>query len=62
MLEYDRIDIFEGIDINKCEETSARCSLCNFYYFLDKHFSYGPFLCNGCYVFKSSKYTKFNYY
>ena len=43
MLEYDRIDIFEGIDIYKCEETSTRCSLCNFYYFLDKHFSYGPF-------------------
>ena len=49
MLEYDRIDISEGIDINKCEETSARCSLCNFYYFLDKKISYGPFLCNGCY-------------
>ena len=49
MLEYDRIDISEGIDINKCEEKSARCSLCKFYYFLDKNFSYGPFLCNGCY-------------
>ena len=49
MLEYDRIDISEGIDINKCEEESARCSLCNFYCFLDKSFSYGPFLCNGCY-------------
>ena len=62
MLEYDRIDISEGTDINKCEETSARCSLCNFYFFLDKNFSYGPFLCNCCYVFKSSKYAKFNYY
>ena len=49
MLEYDRIDISEGIDINKCEEISRRCSLCKFYYFLDKNFSYGPFLCNGCY-------------
>ena len=49
MLEYDRIDISEGIDINKCEETSKKCSLCKFYYFLDKGFSYGPFLCNGCY-------------
>ena len=48
MLEYDRIDISEGIDINKCEEKSPRCSLCKFYYFLDKNFSYGPFLCNGC--------------
>ena len=49
MLEYDRIDISEGIDINKCKETSKKCSLCKFYYFLDKNFSYGPFLCNGCY-------------
>ena len=24
MLEYDRIDISEGMNINKCEETSAR--------------------------------------
>ena len=49
MLEYDRIDISEGIDINKCKETSRECSLCKFYYFLDKNFNYGPYLCNGCY-------------
>ena len=30
MLEYDRIDISKEIDINKCEEASARCSLCKF--------------------------------
>ena len=41
MLEYDRIDISEGIDINKCEETSRECSLCKFYYFLDKILSMG---------------------
>ena len=50
MLEYDRIDISEGIDINKCEETSRECSLCKFYYFLDKNFKYGPYLCDGCYM------------
>ena len=49
MLEYVRIDISEGLDINKWEETSRICNLCKFYYFLDKNFSYGPFLCNGCY-------------
>ena len=49
MLEYDRIDISEGIDIKKCKKTSRECSLCKFYYFLDKSFSYGPYLCNGCY-------------
>ena len=49
MLEYDRIDISEGIDINKYEETSRKCSLCKFYYFLDKNVKYGPYLSDGCY-------------
>ena len=49
MLEYDRIDISEGIDISKCEETSTESSLCKFCYFLDKNFKYGPYLCDGCY-------------
>ena len=34
MLEYDRIDISEGSDINKCEETSRK---------------YGRYLCDDCY-------------
>ena len=49
MLEYDRIDISEGIDINKREETSRECSLCKFHYYLDKNFKYAPYLCDGCY-------------
>ena len=49
MLEYDRIDISEGIDIKKFKETSRKCSLCKFYYFLDTNFNYGPYLCNGYY-------------
>ena len=42
MLEYDRINISEGIGINECEETSREYSLCKFFCFLDKHFKYGP--------------------
>ena len=49
MLEFDRIDISESIDIKKFKGTSRECSLCKFYYFLDKDFSYGPYLRNGCY-------------
>ena len=49
MLEYDRIDISEGIDIKKCKETSRECSLSKFHYFLDKNFSYGPYLCDDFY-------------
>ena len=33
----------------KCKETSRECSLCKFYYFLDKNFKHGPYLSDGCY-------------
>ena len=48
MLEYDRIDILKVSILKKCKETSRECSLCKFYYLLDKNFNYGPYLCNGC--------------
>ena len=48
MLEYDRIDLSEGIDINKCEDTSKKCNLCQ-YYFVFKSFNYQRYLCNECY-------------
>ena len=48
MLEYGRIDISEGIDINKTNK-SKECMLCHYWYFFDKNFSYGPYLCDGCY-------------
>ena len=49
MLEYDKINISEGIDISKCKETSRECSLCKFYYFLDKNFKCRQYLWDGCY-------------
>ena len=30
MLEYNRIDLSEGINIKKCKEISRECSLCKF--------------------------------
>ena len=48
MLEYERIDISEGIDID-ISNKSKECMLCHYWYFLDKKFSYGPYLCDGCY-------------
>ena len=47
MVEYNRIDISEGIDINKTNK-SKQCMLCHYWYFLEKNFSYGPYLCDGC--------------
>ena len=48
MLEYDRIDLFEEIDANKCEDTSRKCGLCQYYYFVFKNFNYQRHLCDGC--------------
>ena len=36
MLEYDRIDISEGIDINKTN-ASKECDICHYWYLLDKN-------------------------
>ena len=47
MLEYDRIDLSEGIDVNKTSNT-RKCSFCHYYYFLDIHFNYQKYLCDGC--------------
>ena len=47
MLEYDRIDISEGIDIDKTNK-SKECDICHYWYFLDKTFNYENYLCNGC--------------
>ena len=47
MLEYDRIDISEGIDVNKTS-ASKECDICHFWYFKDIGFKYESYLCNGC--------------
>ena len=39
MLEYGRIDISEGININKTNP-SKECDVCHYWYFLDKSFNY----------------------
>ena len=48
MIEYERIGILEGIDINKTNK-SKECMLCRYWFFLDKNFRNGPYLCDGCY-------------
>ena len=39
MIDYDRIDISKGIDINK-SNASKECDTCNYWYFLGKKFKY----------------------
>ena len=43
MLEYDRIDISDGIDVDKTDR-SKECTFCHY-----KNVKYGPYLSDGCY-------------
>ena len=36
-----------GIDLNMSNK-SKECDICYYWYFLDKNFTYEPYLCNGC--------------
>ena len=45
MLFHDRIDVSEGIDINKTS-ASKECDICHCWYFLDIEFPRS--ICNGC--------------
>ena len=47
MLEYDRVDISEGIDVNRTS-LSKECYICHYWFFKDIGFKYESYLCNGC--------------
>ena len=47
MLYFDRIDVSEGIDINKTS-ASKECDTCHYWYFLYKGFKFQRYVCNAC--------------
>ena len=49
MLQYDRIDVSEGIKINKTSESKERM-LCHYWYFKDFGYKFQTYLCNGCHT------------
>ena len=50
MIEYDRIDINEGIDVDKNKLVSKECNICNYWYFNNRNFNYQRYVCDGCHV------------
>ena len=46
MLEYEGIDISEGMDVNKTN-LWKECGICHFWYFKDIGVKYEPYICNG---------------
>ena len=49
MLYYDRIDVSEGIDVNKTS-ASKECDVCHYWYFLNFSFKFQPNVCNRCHT------------
>ena len=47
MLHYERIDVSDGIHVNKTS-FSKECELCQYCYFKDVGFKFEPHVCNGC--------------
>ena len=47
MIHFNRIDVSEGIDVNKASAWKE-CDTCHNWYFLNKNFKFQPNVCNGC--------------
>ena len=47
MLKYEKIDVSEGIDVNKRIE-SEKCELCHYWFFKDAGFKFEKHACNKC--------------
>ena len=47
MLQYERIDVSEGMDLNNSDKSKG-CMICHYWYFKDNGHKYEPQICNGC--------------
>ena len=47
MLQYEKISVLEGIDVNKTS-VSKECKLCHYWYSKDAGFKFEPHVCNKC--------------
>ena len=47
MLQYQKIDVSEGIYVNKTS-ASKECELCHYWFFKDVGFKFEEHVCNGC--------------
>ena len=61
MLQYERIDVSEGTDINK-SNNSKECMICHYWYFKDIGFKYEPYVWNGCHDILMMTYELKNHF
>ena len=56
MLQYQKIDVSDGIDINKTS-ASEKCELCHYWFFKDVGFKFEKRICNGCHDLLTMVYS-----
>ena len=62
MLQYEKTDVSEGIDVNKTR-ASKECELCHYWFFKDVGFKFEEHICNGCHDLLTMAYflKKYSY-
>ena len=56
LLQYERINVSEGIDVNKTSE-SKECELCHYWFFKDVGLKFEEHLCNRCHHLLTMAYS-----
>ena len=56
MLQYEKIDLSEGIDVNKASG-SKECMLCHYWFFKDVGFKFEEHVCNRCHDLLTMAYS-----
>ena len=56
MLQYEKIDVSEGIDVNKTV-VSKECELCHYWFFKDVGFKFEEHVCNECHDLLTMTYS-----
>ena len=56
MLQYQKIDISEGIDVNKTS-ASKECEVCHYWFFKDIGFKFDERVCNKCHDLLTIAYS-----
>ena len=56
MLQYQKIDVSEGIDVNKTS-ASEECELCHDWFFRDVGFKFEKHVCNECHDLLTMAYS-----
>ena len=56
MLQYQKIDVSEGIDVNKTS-ASEECELCLYWFLKDVGFKFEKHICNGCHDLLTMDYS-----